>query len=318
MGNLNIAVIGSAGYSRELGKKGTESDVTIYNIKKGEDTLTIMEPSRFPEKLAPLSYSVFFANYAILVIEQINASFGESLLMLDAVGPDNGAVILRNYITKEQIQRYTKGTRIANYEVMEDNVITLREKLWSLVPKKIDDKRYNGTVIVDHYFRVKGIGTVALGIVESGIINKHDNLMMLPGKMTVQIRSIQKHDQDFNTAVIGDRVGLALKNIEIENMDKGVVLTNDITINITKEIKGLIKLNKFWINPLKVGMPLHLGYWMQFISGKIELLELNGDKSYLKATISLEKELVYRKGSNILLTYLDGGNLRVMGTIKIE
>jgi len=59
MANLNVAVIGSPGYSRELGKKGTESDVTIYNMKKGDDTLTIIEPSRYPEKLAPLSYSVF-------------------------------------------------------------------------------------------------------------------------------------------------------------------------------------------------------------------------------------------------------------------
>ena len=60
MVNLNVAVIGSPGYARELGKKGTESDMIIYNMKKGEDTLTIMEPSRYHEKLAPLSYSVFF------------------------------------------------------------------------------------------------------------------------------------------------------------------------------------------------------------------------------------------------------------------
>ncbi len=88
MANLNVAVIGSPGYSRELGKKG-------------DDALTIIEPSRYPEKLAPLSYSVFFADYAILVVEKIDANFGESLLMLDAVGPDTGVVILKNYITEE-------------------------------------------------------------------------------------------------------------------------------------------------------------------------------------------------------------------------
>jgi len=149
MANLNVALIGSPGYARELGKKGTESDVTIYNMKKGEDTLTIMEPSRYPEKLAPLSYSVFFADYAILVVEKIDASFGESLLMLDAVGPDTGAVILRNFITEEQIARYIKDTRIGKYDVLEDDVIQLREKLWKLIPADPEEESTHGTVIVD-------------------------------------------------------------------------------------------------------------------------------------------------------------------------
>ena len=31
MTNLNIAVLGCPGYARELGKKGTESDITLNN-----------------------------------------------------------------------------------------------------------------------------------------------------------------------------------------------------------------------------------------------------------------------------------------------
>ena len=193
MANLNVVVIGSPGYARELGKKGTESDVTIYNMKKGEDTLTIMEPSRYPEKLAPLSYSVFFADYAILVVEKIDASFGESLLMLDAVGPESGAVILRNYITEDQIDRYIKETRIGNYEVLEDDVIQLREKLWKLIPASTEEETSYGTVIVDHYFKVKGIGTVALGIIESGTIKNTTNSKHTPEKQP------HKYDQSRNT-----------------------------------------------------------------------------------------------------------------------
>ncbi|NLB01670.1 MAG: elongation factor Tu, partial [Methanomicrobiales archaeon] len=48
MGNLNVAVLGPAGYAKDLGKKGTESDITFYNLKKGEDTVTIIEPTRYP------------------------------------------------------------------------------------------------------------------------------------------------------------------------------------------------------------------------------------------------------------------------------
>ncbi len=313
MANLNVAVIGSPGYSRELGKKGTESDVTIYNMKKVDDTLTIMEPSRYPEKLAPLSYSVFFADYAILVVEKIDASFGESLLMLDAVGPDTGVVILKNYITEEQITRYIKDTRLVDYELLEDDVIQLREKLWNLIPEDTESEITQGTVIVDHYFKVKGIGTVALGVVENGTIKKHDNLKAKPGTAVAQIRSIQKHDTDYDTATTHDRVGLALKNIETEEMDKGVVLTNDPTIQTTTEIKDTIQLNNFWLNPIKEGMPIHIGHWMQFNAARITTLENENI-----ATITLDNPIAYRKGSKAAVTYLDGGNLRVMGTIKLN
>ncbi|MCK7520919.1 MAG: EF-Tu/IF-2/RF-3 family GTPase [Ignavibacteriales bacterium] len=60
-----------------------------------------------------------------------------------------------------------------------------------------------------------------------GSIKKHDTLKVLPTEKTAQIRSIQKHDDDADYAITGDRVGLALKNIESEDLDRGFVLTND-------------------------------------------------------------------------------------------
>src|SRR4030065_575901 len=76
--NLKVAVLGSPGFSRELGKKGTESDVTLYNARRGDSNLTLIEASKYPEKLASLYYAVSFADYAVLVVDQINAAFGET------------------------------------------------------------------------------------------------------------------------------------------------------------------------------------------------------------------------------------------------
>ncbi|MBT5642822.1 elongation factor Tu, partial [Candidatus Bathyarchaeota archaeon] len=85
MTNLNIAVLGSIGYSRELGKKGTESDITLYNMKRGETTVTIVEASKYPEKIQSLFYAAGFGDFIILVVDEINASFGETVLMLDCL-----------------------------------------------------------------------------------------------------------------------------------------------------------------------------------------------------------------------------------------
>ena len=72
-----------------------------------------------------------------------------------------------------------------------------------------------------------------LGCVTHGVIKKHDSLKVLPTTKTAQIRSIQKHDDDADTAVTGDRVGLSLKGIEAEDLDRGYVLTNDPAIKLS-------------------------------------------------------------------------------------
>ncbi|HNI42724.1 MAG TPA: elongation factor Tu, partial [Methanoregulaceae archaeon] len=50
MSNLTVAVIGPEGYAQDLGKKGTSSDITFYNLKKGDNTITFLEPTRYPER----------------------------------------------------------------------------------------------------------------------------------------------------------------------------------------------------------------------------------------------------------------------------
>ena len=57
MGNITVAILGSLEYGSSLAKKGTSTDITLYNLKKGEDTVTIIEPTRYPERLAPLFYA---------------------------------------------------------------------------------------------------------------------------------------------------------------------------------------------------------------------------------------------------------------------
>ena len=64
MGNLTVAVLGKQGYSSSLAKKGTSTDITLYNLKKNENTITFVEPTRYPERLAPLFYACSLAKKA--------------------------------------------------------------------------------------------------------------------------------------------------------------------------------------------------------------------------------------------------------------
>jgi len=318
MGNVTVAVLGVAEYADGLGKKGTVSDVTLYNLKKGEDTVTFIEPSRYPERLAPLFYAVSLAERAVVVVDELTSMLGECLVMLQCAGVTGGVFVLRNYIPQEKIAPLVKGTSLENYEFVEDDPAVLKERFLSEAAQKtVGAEGEFGTVPVDHAFSVKGVGTVVLGLVAKGTIRKHDVLKILPGAKTVQLRSIQKHDDDVDAASTGDRVGLALKNVEVKDVDRGAVLTTDPAVKTSKTIQAQASLVKYWQTPLKTGMVMHLGHWMQFLNCKVEAVADTGDWRKPTVTLALEKEIVHYPGDQAVLTYLENEKLRVAGTITL-
>jgi len=323
MGNLTVAVLGSAGYAGNLGKKGTSTDITFYNLKKDEATITFIEPSRYPERLAPLFYAVSLATKAVIAVDEINATLGECLVMLQVVGIQSGYFVLRNYISKEKILQLIKDTSLENFEIINDDPIQLREQLLTEAtklknPELAPGQQPFGIVPVDHAFNVKGIGAVVLGVVASGFIQKHATLNVIPAGKTTQVRSIQKHDEEADLSGEGDRVGLALKGIDIENLDRGTILTNDPTVKTSSTINGAVQLIKYWPSPLKQGMVIHIGHWTQFLAAKIETVTDETDFRKTTITLTLDKPLAYRTGDKAILMYLEGTKLRIAGSITLS
>ncbi|MCW4017472.1 MAG: EF-Tu/IF-2/RF-3 family GTPase [Candidatus Bathyarchaeota archaeon] len=319
MGNLMVAVVGAQGYSSVLAKKGTSTDITLYNLKKGEDTVTLVEPERYPERLAPLFFAASEAQKAVVVVDELNATLGESLVMLQCCGISSGYFVLRNYVPQEKILPLIKGTVLENFEFLQDDPNILREKLLSdATQQNPSETATGGTVPVDHSFNVKGVGVVVLGVVVNGTIAKHAATRVLPGTKTAQVRSIQKHDDDFDLAVEGDRVGLAMKNVTVNDVDRGTVLTTDAEVKASKTLKVQASLVKYWQTPLKAGMVMHVGHWMQFLNSKVEEVTDEGDWRKPNLTLTLEKDLVYRSGDRAVLMYLEGGKLRVAGTLELN
>ena len=318
MPNLNIAYLGPEDLVKELGKKGTSTDITFYNMKKGEVTLTIIEPSRYPEKLSSLFYTASLADLAILVIDALSAKLGEIILMLNAARIKDGAIILRNYIDKGQIAPLIRGTVLEQYTELPDDPVVLREWLWSRAGEhKSARNNEKGSVPIDHHFNVKGIGTVILGCVQEGTIRRHDQLTVHPLGKQAQIRSIQMHDDDAEEASAGDRVGLALKGIEADDLDRGFVLSSDPRIISSLKITGTADIIPYWPQPLKEQMILYAGHWMQFLPCRVSAVSDTGDFRKPTLTLEFDRELIYLPSSVIILHYLESEKLRIVGTITI-
>lgn len=322
MPNLTVAVLASPGFSKDLGKTGTTSDITFYNLKRNSTTVAFIEPTRYPVKLSSLFFSVSLADTILLVVDDINAQFGECVLMLQCAGKAHGRIMLRNYISPDQISPLISGTVLEKYEMIGEDIVSLRESLLA----EADRMGYRetppssgtgGAIPIDHHYTVKGVGSVVLGCVSRGMVKRHDTLTVLPTQKTAQIRSIQKHDDDAVAAYLGDRVGLALKNIEAGDLDRGYVLSNDPSITCSDKITAKAALVKYWPEPLKEGMVLCIGHWMQFEPCRVEKILVGADWRMPTLTLKLGRELVYPPHARAVLHYLEGGKLRVAGTLKL-
>jgi selenocysteine-specific translation elongation factor len=143
-------------------------------------------------------------------------------------------------------------------------------------------------------------------------------MRVLPGDKKAEVRSIQKHDDDFDWAVRGDRVGLALRGIAAEELDRGAVLTTDPSVVARTELTCDAAIVKYWLNPIIKGMVLHVGHWMQFVPARVEDVSEAAGRTRPRLTLSLQKPLAFPPGSKAVLAYLEGGKLRVVGTIILQ
>jgi hypothetical protein len=54
---------------------------------------------------------------------------------------------------------------------------------------------------------------------------------------------------------------------------------------------------KYWTLPLKKGMVMYLGHWMQLLPARIESMEEGGNNGKPKVTIRLDKVIVHPPGA---------------------
>ncbi len=317
MGNLNVAVLGAKDFAGQVGKKGTVTDMTFFEIKKGNDSVTLIEPSKYPEKLSSLFYSVGMSEFVILVVDKIDAQLGETIVMVDQFGINDGWIILRNYIQPEQLNPILAGTSLENYRVIEEDTVKIREELISMAcaEKREAGDGSCGSCPIDSHFNVKGVGTVILGSVIDGYFKKHDKMTILPLRREVVLKSIQKHDIDAEDGVKGDHVGLALRGVESDDLDRGFVATTDPSVKMTRALSGKVSLVKYWGAPLKEGMVIHMGHWMQMIPCRITAVDNGQDFRSATVTFDIESDIIHKPGDKGVIMYLEGGKLRVAGSI---
>ena len=79
---------------------------------------------------------------------------------------------------------------------------------------------------------------------------------------------------------------------------------------MTDFFNGVVEYNRFWKNPLKEGMMIHVGHWMQMVPARVTA-------AADRVTLEFDGKIIHKPGDEAVVMYLEGGKLRVIGRIVL-
>ena len=302
MKNLTVGLFHDEELGKDLGKKGSETDIIMFNRKTDGCIFTFMQPVK--GKLSAKSQIMSCIDFAIISFTGLTHEVGETVIMLDSFGISKGIILSPPYADTSQIEKIIKDTSLKSFVIIERDVAKIFELLQKVDPKRVVDT--SPVVVIDQAFSVKGVGEVLLGFVKKGTLKKHDKLSLMPTNKEVIVRSIQMQDKNFDEAEAGSRVGLAIKGAAAEEMKRGFFICAPEDCEVSTKLTLSFEKNKFYPGELQEGL-FHVTAGMQTVPAKIADMKEN------TITLELEKQIVYTKDDTFLLLDLNAKKLHVIG-----
>ena len=305
MRSVNFVVLGEQTIANDFGKKGTVTDLTVYDRKESDIIRTWVVPNGFPEKIQPLLQAINIAEYVIFYVASLDRYTGEQIIALDMLNKKNGILSHSYEVDENRLHSMIKGTVLQNYKKIDSP--NIKEELVKLPPVSNDGP---AQIVIDHSFDVKGVGTVVLGKVLQGTINQYDNLKHLPSGTGVMVKSIQMHDDDVKQAVCPARVGLSLKGIKPDEVGRGDIITSDESFEIKNELEIDFKQSPFYKGEISENQMCLVSIGLQVKAAKFS--------SISPVKLILDKPVVCRKNEICLLVKPESTSVRVIGSGKIN
>ncbi len=302
--SINFVVLGKQDLASEFGKKGTESDLTLYDRKESDVIKTWVIPNGFPEKIQPLFQAINLAEYVIFHVDKLDKFTGEQIIALDSLKKEKGILSHTFDVDESKLNMMIKGTVVENYIRVDQDKI--KEEMNTLEPITNDNP---AELLIDHCFDVKGVGTAILGKVTNGTIKQYDNLKLYPHDIDVLIKSIQMHDDPVPESVCPARVGLAVKGAKPDEVGRGDVISVENVVDIKTEIELDFEKSQFYKSEITENQGCLVNIGLQTKAAKFLSI------SPLK--LIFEKPIVCKKNDIAVILKPESTTIRILGTGKI-
>jgi len=172
----------------------------------------------------------------------------EHLHIMDVLGIRDGLIALTKVdlvepeliaMAEDEVRELVRGTFLADREIIRVSAVTgegmdaLRAALAQVAARLRD--RPAGQVFrlfPDRVFTVSGFGSVVTGSVLGGSLETGATAYLLPGDQKLRVRRLERHGQQVDAVVAGDRASINLVGLDRQDVRRGMVLA-DRVLNAT-------------------------------------------------------------------------------------
>ena len=215
------------------------------------------------------------------LLELVELEVRETLNNYEFPGDEIPVVSGSALLSVEALSQKPKIARGENKWV--DKILDLMDKVDSYIPTPKRDTDKDFLMAVEDVFSITGRGTVATGRVERGTVKVGETveLVGLKNTRTTTVTGLEMFQKSLDEALAGDNVGILLRGIQKNDIERGMVISKPGTINPHTKFDSQV-----YILTKEEGgrhTPFFEGYRPQFyvrttdVTGKIESFRADND-----------------------------------------
>lgn len=298
-GSVNIAVLGKQSIAEGFGRRGTVTDLAMFDKRQAGVVRTWVAPAGFPDKVQPLLQALGMSEHVVFCVDSLDRFAGEQVIALDLLGKASGILAHTDGVDGDVLESMVGGTAVEGYARAGPDGIAAA--MAGFEPAGRDGRPL---VEIDHCFDVKGVGTVALGRVSRGTVKKYDRMVLQPAGAEVLVKSIQMHDEPVGEAPSPARVGLALKGVGPDDVGRGDVLAAG-DADVRTEVRLGFEQSPFYRGEVAPGQGCLVSVGLQVRAARVSA----GGPSLLE----LERPVFCERGQTAVLLRPESESTRVIG-----
>lgn len=208
---------------------------------------------------------------------------------MDMVKPDEAELVdlteeeIRELLEKNEFDKDAPIVRGSAQKALDgdetemNNVMELVTKMDEFIPEPTRDLDKPFMMAIEDVFSIKGRGTVATGRIETGIVKVNEEVEIVGIRDTKKsvVTGVEMFKKNLDQGQAGDNVGILLRGIEREDIERGQVLAKPGSITPHTEFDAEV----YVLNKEEGGRhtPFFKGYKPQFyfrttdVTGEVEL-----------------------------------------------
>ena len=236
---------GHADYIKNMITGAAQMDGAILVVSAADGPMPQTREHILLAKQVGVPYIVVFLNKAdqvddIELLELVELEIRELLSNYDFPGNEIPICSGSALLAIEAIEKNPNINRNDNIEV--DKIFTLMDTIDEYIPTPKRDIEKTFLMAIENAFTITGRGTVATGRIERGIIKVGNNLEIIGVNKTqsTTVTGIEMFQKTLTEGFAGDNVGILLRGIIRDNIERGMVLAKPKTVTPHKKFEAKV------------------------------------------------------------------------------